>query len=145
MTFIYYLIYLELISHSSLPSISFSQILNILEDTIRVQLKQDFDWLPSFMALKGEDANKKIPLQVNNMHCNALFIRVMKEHCILREGNLLITFSIWFLAHSISLHFFLSPTFSFCPALSHSVCPLFLSSRYSVLTLVPVKYLSTSQ
>ena len=40
------------------------RVLAVLEDTIRVQLKQGFDWLPSFLSLKDEDESKKIPLQV---------------------------------------------------------------------------------
>jgi hypothetical protein len=45
--------------------------LNVLEDTIRVQLKQDFDWLPSFLSLTDEAADKKIPLQVTGIDTGA--------------------------------------------------------------------------
>mmetsp|Transcript_16378 Transcript_16378/g.15700 ORF Transcript_16378/g.15700 Transcript_16378/m.15700 type:complete len:936 (-) Transcript_16378:423-3230(-) len=47
------------------------KILNVLEDTIRVQLKQDFDWLPSFLSLTDEAADKKIPLQVTGIDTGA--------------------------------------------------------------------------
>jgi hypothetical protein len=47
------------------------KILAVFEDTIRVQLKQGFDWLPSFLTLKGEDENKKIPLQVTGIDTGA--------------------------------------------------------------------------
>mmetsp|Transcript_19026 Transcript_19026/g.19155 ORF Transcript_19026/g.19155 Transcript_19026/m.19155 type:complete len:925 (-) Transcript_19026:246-3020(-) len=47
------------------------KVLNILEDTIRVQLKQDNDWLPSFVSLTGADENKKIPLQIAGIDTGA--------------------------------------------------------------------------
>ena len=47
------------------------KILNILEDTVRVQLKADNDWLPSFVSLTGADENKKIPLQVSGIDTGA--------------------------------------------------------------------------
>jgi len=40
------------------------KVLAVLEDMIRIQLKQDYDWLPSYMSLADEDADKKIPLQI---------------------------------------------------------------------------------
>jgi len=42
------------------------KVLAVLEDTIRIQLKPDQDWLPSFLTLKGED-DRKIPLQVTGI------------------------------------------------------------------------------
>jgi len=47
------------------------KVLAVLEDTIRVQLKQGFDWLPSFLSLTDEDASKKIPLQVTGIDTGA--------------------------------------------------------------------------
>ena len=47
------------------------KILAVLEDTIRVQLKQGFDWLPSFLSLTDEDSSKKIPLQVTGIDTGA--------------------------------------------------------------------------
>eukprot|EP01041_Mallomonas_annulata_P008000 gene8000-16377_t len=47
------------------------KVLNILEDTIRVQLKPDNDWLPSFVSLTGADENKKIPLQIAGIDTGA--------------------------------------------------------------------------
>lgn len=47
------------------------RVLAVLEDTIRVQLKQGFDWLPSFLSLKDEDESKKIPLQVTGIDSGA--------------------------------------------------------------------------
>lgn len=47
------------------------KILAVFEDTIRVQLKQGNDWLPSFLSLKDEDDNKKIPLQVTGIDTGA--------------------------------------------------------------------------
>lgn len=47
------------------------KILGVLEDAIRVQLKPDRDWLPSFMSLKDEDESKKIVLQVSSINTGA--------------------------------------------------------------------------
>lgn len=47
------------------------KVLAVLDDTIRVQLKPDYDWLPSFLTLKGEDDSKKIPLQVTGLDTGA--------------------------------------------------------------------------
>lgn len=47
------------------------KILAVFEDTIRVQLKPDNDWLPSFLSLKDEDDSKKIPLQVTGIDTGA--------------------------------------------------------------------------
>jgi hypothetical protein len=47
------------------------KILGVLEDAIRVQLKPDKDWLPSFMSLKDEDESKKIVLQVSSVDTGA--------------------------------------------------------------------------
>jgi len=47
------------------------KILAVFEDTIRVQLKPDNDWLPSFLSLKDEDENKKIPLQITGIDTGA--------------------------------------------------------------------------
>lgn len=46
------------------------KILAVLEDTIRLQLKQDYDWLPSYLTLKPED-DKKIPLEVVSIDTGA--------------------------------------------------------------------------
>jgi hypothetical protein len=42
----------------------------VLEDTVRLQLKQDYDWLPSYLTLKPED-DKKIPLEVLSIDTGA--------------------------------------------------------------------------
>jgi len=47
------------------------KVLAVLEDTIRVQLKQDYDWLPSFLSLTSEDEGKKIPLQITGIDTGA--------------------------------------------------------------------------
>jgi len=47
------------------------KIIGVLEDAIRVQLKPDNDWLPSFMSLKDEDESKKILLQVASIDTGA--------------------------------------------------------------------------
>ena len=47
------------------------RIIGVLEDAIRVQLKPDNDWLPSFMSLKGEEEGKKIMLQVASIDTGA--------------------------------------------------------------------------
>jgi len=47
------------------------KVLGVLEDAIRVQLKPDKDWLPSFMSLKDEDDTKKIVLQVASIDTGA--------------------------------------------------------------------------
>jgi len=47
------------------------KILGVLEDAIRLQLKPDQDWLPSFMSLKDEDEAKKILLQVASIDTGA--------------------------------------------------------------------------
>lgn len=47
------------------------KVLAVLEDTIRVQLKQGYDWLPSFLSLKDEDGSKKIPLQITGLDTGA--------------------------------------------------------------------------
>ena len=46
-------------------------VLAVLENTVRVQLKQGHDWLPEFLSLKDEDDNKKIPLQVTGIDTGA--------------------------------------------------------------------------
>ena len=46
------------------------KVLAVLEDTIRIQLKQGSDWLPSFVTLKDDDS-KKIPLQVTSLDTGA--------------------------------------------------------------------------
>jgi hypothetical protein len=38
--------------------------MNILEDTIRLQLTEGSQWLNSYLSLKDVDENKKIPLEV---------------------------------------------------------------------------------
>eukprot|EP00607_Mallomonas_marina_P009587 CAMPEP_0182420276 /NCGR_PEP_ID=MMETSP1167-20130531/4954_1 /TAXON_ID=2988 /ORGANISM="Mallomonas Sp, Strain CCMP3275" /LENGTH=924 /DNA_ID=CAMNT_0024596015 /DNA_START=81 /DNA_END=2855 /DNA_ORIENTATION=- len=47
------------------------KILNVLEDTVRLQLKPDNDWLPSFVSLSGTDENRKIPLQIAGIDTGA--------------------------------------------------------------------------
>lgn len=47
------------------------KIISVLEDTIRVQLKPDQDWLPGFMSLNGGDDGKKIPLQISMVNTGA--------------------------------------------------------------------------
>ena len=47
------------------------RVLAVLEDTMRIQLKQGFDWLPSFLSLGDGDENKKIPLQVTGLDTGA--------------------------------------------------------------------------
>jgi hypothetical protein len=47
------------------------RVLAVLEDTMRIQLKQGFDWLPSFLSLGEGDENKKIPLQVTGLDTGA--------------------------------------------------------------------------
>jgi hypothetical protein len=46
------------------------KILAVLEDTIRLQLKQDYDWLPGYLTLKPEE-DKKIPLEVVSIDTGA--------------------------------------------------------------------------
>jgi len=47
------------------------KVLAVLEDTIRVQLKPDNDWLPSYLSLKDGDESTKIPLQVTGIDTGA--------------------------------------------------------------------------
>ncbi len=47
------------------------RILNVLDDTIRVQLKQGLDWLPGFLSLLPTDNEKKVPLQVTGIDTGA--------------------------------------------------------------------------
>lgn len=47
------------------------KVLGVLEDAIRLQLKADQDWLPSFMSLKDEEDGKKIILQVSSIDTGA--------------------------------------------------------------------------
>lgn len=47
------------------------RILAVLEDVIRVQLKQGYDWLPGFLSLSESDEDKKIPLQVTGVDTGA--------------------------------------------------------------------------
>ena len=53
------------------PPPSAYEVLAVLENTIRVQLKPGNDWLPGFLSLKDEDENKKIPLQVTGIDTGA--------------------------------------------------------------------------
>lgn len=39
--------------------------MNILEDTIRLQLTEGSQWLVTYLSLKDVDENKKIPLEVS--------------------------------------------------------------------------------
>jgi hypothetical protein len=43
--------------------------MNILEDTIRLQLTEKSQWLASYLTLKDVDENKKIPLEVAPTSC----------------------------------------------------------------------------
>mmetsp|Transcript_7995 Transcript_7995/g.13518 ORF Transcript_7995/g.13518 Transcript_7995/m.13518 type:complete len:926 (-) Transcript_7995:225-3002(-) len=45
------------------------KVLAVSDDTIRLQLKPDYDWLPSFLTLT--DSDKKIPLQVSSINTGA--------------------------------------------------------------------------
>lgn len=47
------------------------KVIGVLEDAIRVQLKPDNDWLPSFMTLKDEEDSKKILLSVTSIDTGA--------------------------------------------------------------------------
>jgi len=47
------------------------KVLGVNEDTVRLQLKPDFDWLPSFLSLTDEADDKKIPLQVTAIDTGA--------------------------------------------------------------------------
>jgi hypothetical protein len=47
------------------------KVLGVLEDAIRVQLKPDQDWLPSFMSLKDEDDTKRIAMQISSIDTGA--------------------------------------------------------------------------
>lgn len=47
------------------------RVLNVLEGTIRVQLKQGYDWLPGFLSLLPTDLDKKVPLQVTGIDTGA--------------------------------------------------------------------------
>jgi hypothetical protein len=47
------------------------RVVSVLDDTILVQLKQDNDWLPSFLSLVGADSEKSIPLQVTGLDTGA--------------------------------------------------------------------------
>ena len=47
------------------------RVLAVTEDTIRVQLKQGFDWLPGFLSLLPGDEDKKVPLQVTGIDTGA--------------------------------------------------------------------------
>lgn len=47
------------------------KVLAVLEDTIRIQLKQENDWLPDFLSLKDKDDSQKTPLQVTSIDTGA--------------------------------------------------------------------------
>eukprot|EP01034_Spumella_vulgaris_P024123 gene24123-30433_t len=47
------------------------KVLSVSKDVIRVQLKPDQDWLPSFMSLKDEDDAKKIAMQISSIDTGA--------------------------------------------------------------------------
>lgn len=47
------------------------RILAVLEDTIRVQLKQGYDWLPGFLSLTEGDEDKKVVLQITGIDSGA--------------------------------------------------------------------------
>lgn len=59
----------KLVIRPTMPSAY--KVIGVLEDAIRVQLKPENDWLPSFMSLKDEDENKKIMLQVAGIDTGA--------------------------------------------------------------------------
>jgi hypothetical protein len=46
-------------------------VMAVLDDVIRLQLKQGFDWLPNFMSLTGDQADKKIPLEIVSLDTGA--------------------------------------------------------------------------
>lgn len=52
------------------------RILGVLDDAIRLQLKPDQDWLPSFMSLKDAEENKKIALQVSSIDTGAGLVQM---------------------------------------------------------------------
>lgn len=45
------------------------KVLSVSDDTIRIQLKPDYDWLPSFLSLG--DSDKQVPLQVASIDTGA--------------------------------------------------------------------------
>ncbi|CAE7537332.1 unnamed protein product, partial [Symbiodinium microadriaticum] len=45
------------------------KVLSVSDDTIRIQLKPDYDWLPSFLRLG--DSDKEVPLQVASIDTGA--------------------------------------------------------------------------
>jgi hypothetical protein len=45
------------------------KVLSVSDDTVRLQLKPEYDWLPSFLTLT--DSEKKIPLQVSSIDTGA--------------------------------------------------------------------------
>ena len=47
------------------------KVLGVLDDAIRLQLKPDKDWLPSYLSLKDEDESKKVILQVSSIDTGA--------------------------------------------------------------------------
>jgi hypothetical protein len=47
------------------------KVLAVMDDAIRLQLKPDKDWLPSFMSLKDEDESKRITLEVASIDTGA--------------------------------------------------------------------------
>jgi hypothetical protein len=47
------------------------KIISVMEDSIRVQLRPDQDWLPGFLSLNGGDDGKKIPLQISTINTGA--------------------------------------------------------------------------
>lgn len=42
-----------------------------------MQLKEGFDWLPSYLSLADEDASKKIPLQVGGTYIWYIYCIIM--------------------------------------------------------------------
>lgn len=54
------------------PTDKFSyKVLAVLEDTIRIQLKQDNDWLPDFLSLNDKDGSTKVPLKITSINTGA--------------------------------------------------------------------------
>jgi hypothetical protein len=47
------------------------RVVSVFDGAILVQLKQDNDWLPSFLSLVGADSEKSIPLQVTGLDTGA--------------------------------------------------------------------------
>ncbi|CAM9618351.1 unnamed protein product, partial [Ectocarpus fasciculatus] len=64
------------------------KVIAVLEDTIRVQLKPEQDWLPGFLSLNGGDDGKRIPLQISSINTGAgdvVFDEAVTVGCIVKD------------------------------------------------------------